>query len=218
MTVMGLAVRPGRSVPASTTPTGRGRPRDSGWRAGAHGARVRGDFGKAMAAHHGRGAAVLLAPDPHQRRPSGPEHAACRSLLRSGVNRRADSSRPRNTWPHDRYDSRRRSSFRSAVIARDSPVRWPAVPGLASLRRSRHRACRSVFINTTGERVQFRGADSSQDRSTPRSAACIRSRVNLRAAGSRPWVPPICKERIWTKPDGAGKRKPVDAGSTVRSS
>ena len=79
------------------------------------------------------GAAVLLAPDPHQRRPSGPEHAACRSLLRSGVNRRADSSRPRNTWPHDRYDSRRRSSLRSAVIARDSPVRWPAVPGLASL-------------------------------------------------------------------------------------
>ena len=26
--------------------------------------------------------------------------------------------------------------------------------------------------------------------STPRAAACFRSRVNLRAAGSWPWVPP----------------------------
>ena len=30
----------------------------------------------------------------------------------------------------------------------------------------------------------------TRDRSTPRAAACFRSRVNLRAAGSRPWVPP----------------------------
>ena len=41
--------------------------------------------------------------------------------------------RPLNTWSHDRHDSRRRSSLRSAVATRDSPVRWPAVPGLASL-------------------------------------------------------------------------------------
>ena len=41
--------------------------------------------------------------------------------------------RPLNTWPHDRHDSRRRSSLRSAVVTRDSPLRWPAVPGLASL-------------------------------------------------------------------------------------
>ena len=31
-------------------------------------------------------------PRPHQRRPSSPEHAACRGVLRSRVNRRADSS------------------------------------------------------------------------------------------------------------------------------
>ena len=41
--------------------------------------------------------------------------------------------RPLNTWPHDRHDSRRSSSLRSAVIVRDSPVRWPGGTGLASL-------------------------------------------------------------------------------------
>ena len=41
--------------------------------------------------------------------------------------------RPLNTWPHDRHDSRRSSSLRSTVIARDSPVRWPGGTGLASL-------------------------------------------------------------------------------------
>ena len=109
------ALRPGLDGASrpSTTPTGRGGPPDSGWRAGREPVgvgvkrrrqagglgsawsawcRVRGDFGKAIAAHQGRGAAVLLAPDPHQRRPSGPEHAACRGVLRSRVNRRADSS------------------------------------------------------------------------------------------------------------------------------
>ena len=107
------AGRPGRGVPAvHDAPRDAADRPDSGWRAGREPVgvgvrrrgqagglgsawsawcRVRGDFGKAMAAHQG-GAAVLLAPDPHQRGPSGPEHAACRGVLRSRVNRRADSS------------------------------------------------------------------------------------------------------------------------------
>ena len=54
--------------------------------------RVRGDLVKAMAAHQGRGTTVLLEADQRRRRPSGPEHAACRGVLRSRMNRRADSS------------------------------------------------------------------------------------------------------------------------------
>ena len=40
----------------------------------------------------GRDDRLVAAPDSHQRRPSGPEHAACRGVLRSRVNRRPDSS------------------------------------------------------------------------------------------------------------------------------
>ena len=59
---------------------------------GAHGVACAGTSGRRWRPTRGGGAAVLLAPDPHQRRPSGPEHAACRGVLRSRVNRRADSS------------------------------------------------------------------------------------------------------------------------------
>ena len=54
--------------------------------------RVRGDLVKALAARQGRGATVLLEADQQRRRPSGPEHAACRGVLRARMNRRADSS------------------------------------------------------------------------------------------------------------------------------
>ena len=81
--------------------------------------RVRGDLVKALAARQGRGATVLLEADQQRRRPSGPEHAACRGVLRSRMNRPGGLVRLLNTWPHDRHDSRRRSSLRSAVIARD---------------------------------------------------------------------------------------------------
>ena len=151
---MGLAARPGRGVPAvhdahgtrQTAGFRMARRTGTGWSRRQTAATSRRawlrvermvsrarDFGKAMAAHQGRGAAVLLAPDPHQRRPSGPEHAACRGVLRGQSEPPGGLVRPLNTWPHDRHDSRRRSSRRSAVVTRDSPVRWPAVPGLASL-------------------------------------------------------------------------------------
>ena len=114
---MGLAARPGRGVPAvhdahgtrrtagfgdgapdrnrlgPASPAATSRP---AWllaeRIVSEALRVRGDLVKAMAAHQGRGATVLLEADQWRRRPSGPEHAACRGVLRSGMNRRADSS------------------------------------------------------------------------------------------------------------------------------
>ena len=85
----------------STTPTGRGKPPDSGWRAGREPVgvgvkrrrqagglgsawsawcRVRGDFGKAMTAPPGAGAAVLLAQthtNADLRARSTPRAAAC---------------------------------------------------------------------------------------------------------------------------------------------
>ena len=89
---------------------------------------MRGDFGKAMAAPPGAGAAVLLAPDSHQRGPSGPEHAACRGVLRSRVNRRADSSGPRRRSFLFRRD---RSRF-SGPLAGGTGTRQPsAAPGNA---------------------------------------------------------------------------------------
>ena len=153
---MGLAARPGRGRPGhSRRSTGRGRPPDSGWRAGrsrwsrrqrrrrdggamaprgAHGVACAGDFGKAMAAHRHRGArGAVVPPDPDQCRPSAPEHAACRGVLRSRVNRRADSSGHGTRGPDDRPTLGGRSPRRSAVIALDCPVRWATVPGSARL-------------------------------------------------------------------------------------
>ncbi len=57
---------------------------------GAHGVACAGDAGKAMAAHRDRRRPYYIRPRPM--RPSGPEHAACRGVLRSRAIRRADSS------------------------------------------------------------------------------------------------------------------------------
>ena len=146
--------RPGRP----RRPTGRGRPPDSGWRAGREPVgvgvrrrrqagglgsawsawcRVRGDFGKAMAAHQGRGGGRAARPRPTPTPTVGP--GARRVPRRAPLQSEPPGGlvRPLNTWPHDRHDSRRSSSLRSAVIARDSPVRWPAVPDSPAFRRSR---------------------------------------------------------------------------------
>ena len=95
--------------------------------------RVRGDFGKAMAAHQGRGGGRAARPRPTPTPTVGP--GARRVPRRAPLQSEPPGGlvRPLNTWPHDRHDSRRSSSLRSAVIARDSPVRWPGGTGLASL-------------------------------------------------------------------------------------
>ena len=59
----------------------------------------------------------------------GPEHAACRGVLRSRVTA-GRTPAATNTWPDDRPTPGGGSSRRSAVIALDSPVRWPAVTRL----------------------------------------------------------------------------------------
>ena len=115
---MGLAARPGRGVPAvhdahgtrRTAGFGDGAPDRNrlgsaspaatarrAWliagRIVSEALRVRGDLVKALAGPPGAGGdRADLETNQQRRRPSGPEHAACRGVLRSRMNRRADSS------------------------------------------------------------------------------------------------------------------------------
>ena len=154
MAVMGLAARPGRGVPAvhdahgtrQTAGFRMARRTGTGWSRRQTAATSRRawlrvermvsrarDFGKAMAAHQGRGGGRAARPRPTPTPTFGP---GARRVPRRAPGQSEPPGglvRPLNTWPHDRHDSRRRSSLRSAVVTRDSPLRWPAVPGLASL-------------------------------------------------------------------------------------
>ena len=58
--------------------------------------------------------------------------------------------RPRNTWPDDRPTPGGGSSRRSAVIALDSPVRWPAVTCLPFRVRQHHKAIPHRYVTDPG--------------------------------------------------------------------
>ena len=154
MAVMGLAARPGRGVPAvhdahgtrQTAGFRMARRTGTGWSRRQTAATSRrawlrvermvsrtrglreGDGGPPGA---GGGRAARPRPTPTPTFGPGARRVPRRAPLQSEPP--GGLVRPLNTWPHDRHDSRRRSSLRSAVVTRDSPVRWPAVPGLASL-------------------------------------------------------------------------------------
>ena len=81
--------------------------------------RVRGDLVKALAARQGPGGDRAAQGRPTATPSFGP---GARRVPRRAPGRDEPPGglvRLLNTWPHDRHDSRRRSSLRSAVIARD---------------------------------------------------------------------------------------------------
>lgn len=145
----GLAAWPGRSVPAVHEPTGRGRPPDSGWPAGREPVgvgvkrrrqagglgrlgsawsawcRVRGGRREGDGGPPGPEATVLYSSQTHATFGPGARRVPRRAPLQSDPP--GGLFRPLNTWPTDRYAFGGGRPLRSAVIARDSPVRWLAV-------------------------------------------------------------------------------------------